>query len=165
MRLLVGAALTVLTAACASTLTPSPSATAAGQPAGTFATERAVVGLCVAVALDVDTMQRGVANAWWWDPGGSGDCSSRASGVVSGTARVAAAGAFTELTVSIPEMNGPSEEMRFAVVPSPGGLTGTVTTKSAASAVRLVPVAAVDPTTQPAPTPRTAAASEFSSRR
>jgi hypothetical protein len=160
VRLLIGAALTILAAACASTATPSPSATTVGPPVGTFATDRAVLGLCVAVRVDADTVQSGVANAWWWDQGDSGDCSSRTSGVVSGTARVAAAGAFTELSVSIPEMSGPSEEMRFAVEPSPGGLTGTVTTKTATSAVRMVLVATVDPTSQPAPTPSTAAASQ-----
>jgi hypothetical protein len=159
VRLLIGAALTILAAACASTATRSPSATTVGPPVGTFATDRAVIGLCVAVRVDSDTMHSGVASAWWWDRGASGDCSSRTSGVVSGTARVTAAGAFTELTVSIPEMSGPSEEMRFAVEPSPDGLTGTVTTKTATIAVRLVPVATVDPTSQPAPTPSTAAAS------
>jgi hypothetical protein len=159
VRLLVGAALAILAVACASPAAPSPSVTTAGPPVGTFATDRAVLGLCVTVRVDGDTVQSGVANAWWWDPGVGGDCSSRTSGVVSGTAGVAAAGAFTELSVSIPEMSGPSEEMRFAVEPSPGGLTGTVTTKTATSAVRLVLVATVDPTSQPAPTPSTAAAS------
>jgi hypothetical protein len=159
VRLLIGAALTILAAACAGTSTPSPSAATVGPPVGTFATDRAVLGLCVAVKIDADTVQNGVANAWWWDQGGSGDCSSRTSGVVSGTARVALAGAFTELSVAIPEMSGPSEEMKFAVEPSPGGLTGTVATNTAASAVRLVLVATVDPTSEPAPTPSTAVAS------
>jgi hypothetical protein len=160
VRLLVAAALSILAAACASTATPSPSTSSAGPPVGTFATDRAVLGLCVAVRVDADTVQSGVANAWYWDQGASGDCSSRASSVVSATARVAAAGASTELTVAIPEMSGPSEEMTFAVEPGPVGLTGTVTTKTATSAVRLVLVATVDPTGQPAPTPSTAGTSQ-----
>lgn len=156
MRLLIGAVLTILAAACASTATPSPSSTAVGPPVGTFATDRAVLGLCVAVRVDAGTLQNGVATAWYWDPGASGDCSSRTSGLVAATAGAGSASAITELRVSIPEMSGPSRQMRFAVQRSPGGLSGTVTTNTEASAVRLVAVATVDPTFQPAPTPTTA---------
>lgn len=151
MRLLFGAVLSIFAAACASTVAPSPSPTSAERPVGTFATDRAVLGPCVAVRVDADALQTGLGNAWWWEQGSSGDCSTRTSDVVSATARVASAGAVTELTVSIPEMGGTSNDMRFSVGSSPDGLSGTVSTKSATSDVRFVPVAKVDPAFQPVP--------------
>jgi hypothetical protein len=151
VRLLIGAVIVILAAACARTVPPSPSATTAGRILGTFATDRAVLGPCVAIRVAADALQTGAGNAWWWDQGSSGDCSTRTSDVVSATARLASAGAMTEPTLSIPAMDGTSEDMTFALKPSTDGLTGTVTTKTATSAVRFVPIARVDPTLQPVP--------------
>lgn len=151
MRLLFGAVLSIVAAACASTVAPSPSALTSGRLVGTFATDRAALGPCVAVRVDADALQTGVGNAWWWEQGSSGDCSTRTSDVVSATARVASAGAGFEFTISIPTMSGTPEDMRFAVRANTDGLAGTVSTKSGTSPVRLVPITNVDPTFQPVP--------------
>ena len=151
MRLLIGAVISIVAAACATTVVPSPSAIPPGRPSGMFVTDRAVHGICVAIRVDADAFQNGAASAWWWDQGNSGDCSSRTSDVASATARVASANAITELMVSIPQRSGTSEDMTFAVGSSTDGLTGTVSTKTATSAVRLIPIATVDPTFQPVP--------------
>jgi hypothetical protein len=151
VRLLFVAVISLVAAACTTTVVPSPSAIAAGRPIGTFATDRAVLGACVAVRLDADALQSGTASAWWWDQGSSGDCSSRTSDVVSATARIAPAGPLTEFTVSIPNMGGTSEDMLFAVGSGTDGLPGTVSTTTATSPVRLIPVARVDPTFRPVP--------------
>jgi hypothetical protein len=151
VRLLFVAVMSLAAAGCATPVTPSPSATTADRPIGIFVTDRAVLGTCIAVRLGADTLHTGEASAWWWDQGSSGDCSSRTSDVVSTTARIASAGAVTVLTISIPNMDGTSEDMRFAVGSRPDGLAGTVSTKSATSPVRFIPVASVDPTFRPMP--------------
>lgn len=130
---------------------PSPSDLATPSPAGTFATGRALIGPCIAFELGGRASVGDAVNAWWWDQGASGDCSTRTSDVVRTKARTVVAAESIRVTIAIPLMGGTDREINVVVGPSGDGLAGTVSDGRESAAVRLVRVSEVDPESRPVP--------------
>ncbi len=138
-----GTSLTFVTFVRKQEITPSP--------AGTFATDRALIGPCIAFELGGGTLAGDAVNAWWWDEGASGDCTTRTSDVVRTQARTDVAGEAIRVTVPIPLMDGTSREIGLVVAPDGDGLAGTVADGRQSAAVQLVRVSEVDPESRPVP--------------
>lgn len=81
----------VCTVVGCSTVQPPTVTPRTASPTGTFATDRALIGPCVAFELGGRASVGDVVNAWWWDEGASGDCTTRTSDVVRTKARTVVA--------------------------------------------------------------------------
>ncbi len=138
-----GTSLTFVTFVRKQEITPSP--------AGTFATDRALIGPCIAFELGGRASVGDAVNAWWWDQGASGDCSTRTSDVVRTKARTVVAAESIRVTIPIPLMGGTDREINVVVGASGDGLAGTVSDGRESAAVRLVRVSEVDPESRPVP--------------
>ncbi len=141
----------VCTVVGCSTVQPPTVTPLTPSPAGTFATDRALIGPCIAFELGGGTPAGDAVNAWWWDEGASGDCTTRTSDVVRTQARTDVAGEAIRVTVPIPLMDGTSREIGLVVAPDGDGLAGTVADGRQSAAVQLVRVSEVDPESRPVP--------------
>ena len=79
-------------------------------PAGTWVSNSAFRSGSICLAIEVDDPSAESHSAWWWNPGGSGDCNSRSSSVVQAAA---ATDEFPLVRVELPSMSEQGTEGQY----------------------------------------------------
>lgn len=139
--------------------------TAARLPVGTYVTSVAI-GPCFAFTNSSPTYAEPTAvRAWWWEMGGSGDCGTRESDVISPQASILPReDSGYDLVIELPLLGGGTREVRIALyvldaapegvetlIDVYGSLTqlGGVVLSAGNESVFFIPVETVDPTLFP----------------